>query len=107
MRQVYQPDQAKEEMGHSLLCPKLPFERERRMQSWVPGGSRVCGRGSRIVMTDHAMTDAERANEPTSICDACGKAIHEDEGQACFYDCGGTFCEDHVGDLDHDCPNRP
>ena len=36
-----------------------------------------------------------------SICDACSKEVPEDEIQTC--ECGGAFCDEHIGDLDHDC----
>ena len=43
-----------------------------------------------------------------SICDACSKEVPEDEIQTCEGSkCGGVFCEEHIGDLDHDCPNSP
>ena len=39
---------------------------------------------------------------PQSICDACATMVPADEAQTCEH-CDGTFCDDHIGDLDHEC----
>ena len=38
----------------------------------------------------------------TSICDACDREIPAGEAQTCEA-CWGSFCESHIGDLDHEC----
>lgn len=37
-----------------------------------------------------------------SLCDACSQTVPADEAQTCEH-CGGTYCERHIGDLDHSC----
>lgn len=44
------------------------------------------------------------ANEG-SICDRCGEEFSGDEAQTCD-GCGGTFCERHIGALDHECQEQ-
>ena len=40
--------------------------------------------------------------EMVTICDECSDEMLMSESQVCE-SCGGTFCERHIGDLDHDC----
>lgn len=35
-------------------------------------------------------------------CDLCACTMPVDEAQTCEW-CGGTFCEAHIGDIDHNC----
>lgn len=37
-----------------------------------------------------------------SLCDACSEGMAADKAQTCEH-CGGTYCEEHIGDLDHNC----
>ena len=37
-----------------------------------------------------------------SICDHCNQEIEADKAQTCE-DCGGVFCESHIGVIDHGC----